>query len=158
MEDLKIVGWVSFDSPYPSITENGPKLGEYISLINLEIVKNNYKFSGEEHQYSNSGCPLFSDGTCFRASMRCFGGIMSRIYSDIDGIEYSYMDFYMSLDDSNLPEEYETSGMIDDELKFGFITEQDMQIVNESISFGMEFMTTYKVLKLLYLMMQEENK
>lgn len=100
MEDLKIVGWTSFDSPYKTEKCSGDKLQAMLDLIFDEIAKNNYVFSGEEHQNELTGVPVFSDGTCFRASMRVWGGIMANMYSGADGEELTYMDFYMSLGSS----------------------------------------------------------
>ena len=40
-----------------------------------EIIEKGYLFSGEEHQNGLTGVPVFSDGTCFRASMRSWGMI-----------------------------------------------------------------------------------
>ena len=98
MAKLKIVGWTSFDSEYPTRMITSDELTEQISLIKEEIIKNNYRFSGEEHQNSLTGVPVFSDGTCFRASMRSWGMIMAAIYNG------SYMDFYMTLESgSRLP-------------------------------------------------------
>ena len=76
-----------------------------INIIQQNIVDNGYKFSGEEHQYRKNCAPLLSDGTCFRASMRLFGMMMAGVHGYLDKKEYSYMDFYMSLDDSKTPED-----------------------------------------------------
>ena len=80
MEKLRIVGWTNFDSQYPSKPCTKEEMDEIILLIREEIIKNKYYFSGEEHQYSLTGVPVFSNGTCFRASMRCWGYLMSTIY------------------------------------------------------------------------------
>ena len=106
MSELRIVGWRSFECEYPSRQCTQEEMDEIIALIREEIIKNKYYFSGEEHQCSSTGVPVFSDGTCFRASMRCWGYIMSTIYSGPNNERLSYMDFYMSLGkDAILPKE-----------------------------------------------------
>lgn len=149
MNELKIIGWGDFDDAYPTRQYSREEMGIVIALIREEIVKNRYFFSGEEHQNSMTGVPVFSDGTCFRASMRCWGQIMAGIYSQLDGKEYSYMDFYMSLNNSKMPE-YEVIDVkpskIENETP-GYITQQDHEMISQSKAFGMPFMTTDKVLQ-----------
>ena len=100
----------------------------------------------------NSGVPVFSDGTCLRFSMRAWGQFMANIYSDVDGINYDYMFFYMDVEDEKLPE----SNLIlvkpleTNELSIGLISHQDQQLLKETLSFGMPFMTTDKVLRKYY--------
>lgn len=152
MEDLKIVGWTSFDDIYPTKKWSAEELKFILRLIKQEIFEKKYVFSGEEHQNSFTGVPVFSDGTCFRASMRCWGKIMASIYSGPNGEELSYMYFYMSLKESILPpslDEVIEPAEVDEE-SCGCTVPEDRQIVNEAISFGMSFMTTDKVLKKLY--------
>ena len=149
MEELRIVGWTDFEDEYPTRQYSNEELGYVVSLIKAEIVKNKYRFSGEEHQNSMTGVPVFSDGTCFRASMRCWAQIMAVAYSQLEGKEYSYMDFYMTLDDSKMPS-YVPAGVepakIEDET-YGYIVRQDHELISQSKAFGMPFMTTDKVLQ-----------
>lgn len=151
MAELKLVGWVDFDSEYPTKNTTQEELSLMIELIKQDILKNGYRFSGEEHQNALTGVPLFSDGTCFRASMRAWGTIMAMIYSDVDGINYPYMEFYMSLDNSVLPE-YKTIDILpnkDVEESFGCTVKEDAQLINEALSYGMPLMTTDKVLSVI---------
>lgn len=150
MEELKIVGWTDFDSDYPTPKVDSEKLRKYLDLIYAEIIKNGYVFSGEEHQYSSTGVPVFSDGTCFRASMRAWGSIMANVYSDPKGEKMTYMDFYMSLgSDSVLPpfKKINVKPQKGVDPSCGCTIIEDRQIIEEAKSYGMTFMTTDKVLK-----------
>lgn len=68
---------------------------EYIRALRDYIIENNIKRGGDWHQNSESGVPLFSDGTVAIYSYRAWGDLMAAIWGDIDGEPYSYMDFYM---------------------------------------------------------------
>lgn len=50
---------------------------------------------GDWHQSDACGCPVFSDGTTALFSYRAWGDIMAAIWSEHDGKDYGYMDFYM---------------------------------------------------------------
>ena len=157
MKDLKIVGWTDFESNFPTKTINNEELYEIIKLIREEIFINKYVFSGEEHQNSLTGVPVFSDGTCFRASMRCWGMIMALIYAGPNDEKLTYMDFYMSLGNRSKMPEYKEINVKPLEVEvesIGCTVQIDHQIIEESLSFGMEFMTTDKVLKKLYKLMK----
>ena len=160
MEEVKVVGWVDFDSDYPTKNYANEDIMKIINIIQQNIVDNGYKFSGEEHQYRKNCAPLLSDGTCFRASMRLFGMMMAGVHGYLDKKEYSYMDFYMSLDDSKTPEDNDINIEVnkDVESSIGYSSKEDYQVIGESLSFGMDFMTTDKVLKKLYLLVKEKQK
>lgn len=152
MESLKIVAWIDFNNEYPTKILNRENIQEVIDLIKQDIIDNDYMFSGEEHQNALTGAPLFSDGTCFRASMRCFGSIMATALQEKTGEEYSYMDFYMTLSDSRLPKEVEYDVKPNDEVPpaIGLTIKQDQDLVIESLSMGMPLMTTDVVVRQLY--------
>lgn len=150
MENLTIVGWTDFDDVYPTIECDQESLPRVIELIVNDICENKYCFSGNNHQNSTTGVPVFSNGTCFRASMRAWGQIMADAQSRLTGKEYSYMDFYMScgadvkmpvLKDSVVePAEVENSIP-------GYMVNADAQMLAESQALGMSFLTTDKVLR-----------
>ncbi len=153
MNKMKIVGWTSFDSTYPMKKLNNKELKEVLHLIKEEIIKNNYLFSGEQHQYSLTGMPVFSDGTCFRASMRCWGHIMSKIHEGPGGLQLSYMDFYMMPDfEEKLPQDstIEVKPAVLDDISIGCTIKEDHNVLDEAISFGFAFVTTDKVLEKVY--------
>lgn len=149
MEKLKIVGWTDFDSEYPMPDYTNQELNERLNLVCIEIAQNGYVFSGQEHQNASTGVPVFSDGTCFRASMRAWASIMASIHSSANGKRLSYMSFYMSLDeDSVLPEykdiEVEPSNVED--TNTGCMTQEDSMLIRQCLSSNMPLMTYDKVL------------
>ena len=150
MKKVKIVGWTHFDSDYPTLKLDSDGLNLYLELISKEIKKKRYYFSGEEHQNSATGVPVFSDGTCFRASMRAWGSIMAKIYLK-DNNELTYMDFYMSTGKSKLPKykNIKVKPAIISNLSLGCTLKEDRQLIAEAKALGMMFMTTDKVLKKL---------
>ena len=159
MEDIKVVGWVNFDSDYPTRNYTNEEVMEVLRVIKRNIADNGYWFSGEEHQYGKNGAPLLSDGTCFRASMRLFGMIMASVYNYLaNEKKYSYMDFYMVLENSKMPKEgsYDLEPNRDVQTSIGYALTEDYQVMGEALSFGMEFMTTDKVLKQLFNVMKEQ--
>ena len=149
MDKLRIVGWTNFECEYPSRNVEGSELREIVQLIGNECVKNGYCFSGQDHQNAETGVPVFSDGTCLRASMRAWGQIMAAIYSAVEGIELSYMDFYMdSYKEKCLPEDEYIDvepGYVENE-RPGMILNEDAQLITSTIQMGMELMTFDKVI------------
>ena len=152
MENLRIVGWTDFDSDYPTKTLTNEEIDYIVSIIIKEIADNGYKFAGEDHQNALTGVPVFSDGTCFRASMRAWGLIMALVQQKITGTNVSYMDYYMSLGSERVMPEYmdldvEPADVPD---TLGFFIQADLDMVQQSVAMGMMFMTTDKVLEALY--------
>lgn len=150
MSDLKIVGWTDFECDYPSKNIDGPETRQIVQLIGDEVVKHGYCFSGQDHQNASTGVPVFSDGTCLRASMRAWGQIMAAIYSSIDGVKLSYMDFYMdSYKETVLPTFDSINvepGYVENE-RPGMILEEDAEMISSTVQMGMELMTLDKVIK-----------
>ena len=156
MEELRIVGWTSFDEDYPMTLDEEDVFQQKLHLVAKEIAQNGYCFSGEEHQNSLTGMPVFSDGTAFRASMRTWGYIMAKVYSTSNKT-YNYMDFYMSLENSKMPESKAIDVLpkdVDEELP-GCTVEEDQELISQSISMGMGLMTTDKVIKIFYEIMSK---
>ena len=64
-----------------------------------EIVRKKYRFSGDTHQRSKHGCPIFLvDGkkVYYPNSMRAWGAVMASAWDEIEQVsKYDYMDFYM---------------------------------------------------------------
>ena len=152
MSDLKIIGWTSFDTDLPMVRDEYEFLLERINLIIEEIIKNDYYFSGESHQFSNTGVPVFSDGVAFKASMRAWGQIMAMARSKIDNKEYSYMSFYTYDDYTKMPEASFISveaNTTKDRLS-GCTIQEDIDLINEVLSCTMPFITMDKVLKEIY--------
>ena len=161
MEKLRIVGWTNFDSQYPSKPCTKEEMDEIILLIREEIIKNKYYFSGEEHQYSLTGVPVFSNGTCFRASMRCWGYLMSTIYLGHNDEELSYMDFYMSLGENAILPKYEDIEVEPAKLEeesLGLMVQEDGNLLSETLSMGMPLMTMDKVIKRYMEKLESQNE
>ena len=152
MDKIKIVGWTNFDSDYPCKRRTDNELSELLAALKEEIFNNKYCFSGEAHQYSMTGVPVFSDGTCIRMSMRAWGYLMAGIYSDVHGINLSYMDFYMDVfKDEKQPELIkilvEPAEIDPDDYQTGIVVKEDSELISETLSMGIDLMTTDKVLK-----------
>lgn len=150
---LKIVGWTDFDCRYPTPKVTGEAFSEMLQLIREEIYEHGYIFAGQDHQNSATGVPVFSDGTCFRASWRAWGSIMAQMYTDSEGNALSYMDFYMSLGDNAVMPEWSPIDVIPavvDNLSVGCTLKQDRQMVEESLAMGMPFITMDVVLQNYY--------
>ncbi len=150
MSELRIVGWTDFECEYPSRAVVGPEIREIVQLIGDECVKYGYAFSGQDHQFAETGVPVFSDGTCLRASMRFWGQIMAAIYSSIDETKLTYMDFYMDSYKERVLPEYTDIDIdpadVESELP-GMILQEDAELINSSVQMGMGLMTLDKVIK-----------
>lgn len=66
----------------------------YVNALRESIIKNNIKITGNEHQYNDNGCPLFSDYTIATFSFRAWGDLLAAIWSTEENKDYCYMDFY----------------------------------------------------------------
>lgn len=152
MDELKIIRWGNFDENYKMRSYDKEELEKIINLVSKELIDNNICFSGEFHQTGMNGMPIFSDGTCFRASMRAWGNIMANVKHHLTGEEYSYMDFYMGDSDSNLPNpsKKDVEPIEVEEPSFGLFIKQDQDLVIESVAMGMPLMTTDKIVKEIY--------
>jgi hypothetical protein len=68
---------------------------KYLEAIRRNVLENDLKLSGHDHQWSGAGIPLFSDKTVGRFSMRAWGDLMAAIWSEKEDRDYNYMNFYM---------------------------------------------------------------
>jgi len=149
--DLKIIGWTNYDSCFPSIEVAQDEVNDLILTVAGEIKNNGYMLSGDDHQNSDTGVPVFENGTCFRASMRAWGFIMAVAFPEINGNETQYMDFYMS---TPLERKLPVSNNIDvtpasfDNFN-ALISPQDSEMLSQSVQMGIPFMTTDKALNSL---------
>ena len=153
MFGLKVVGWCSFASDYPTKKYNEKELKKVLKVVKKEISKNNYSFSGAIHQNASNGVPVLSDGSCLRCSMRFWGEIMKDVYSKKLKQELSYMDFYMSsVTDVKMPEVSEIK-VKEIQLDYdypGYTTSTDNQLISDAASLGFPLMTTDQVLKKIF--------
>ncbi len=163
---MKIIGWTSFDSECQGVCmEDKESILAALRETTKVVKEEGYVFSGEKHQFGDCCVPVFDNGKCLRCSMRGWGIVMSIAHT---GDESSYMDYYMdhSIEEEKLPDEEasEDKFVIDEEegwLPYYFAN-QDVQVVMESASMGMQLMTFDKALPLLYDVilqeMQEEEE
>lgn len=79
------------------ITKFKKRQRPYIESLRKEIINNNIKFAGSEHQERKDGVPVFSDGTVALYSYRAWGDLMAAIWSTEENRDYSYIDFYMRI-------------------------------------------------------------
>ena len=151
MGSLKIVGWTNFECEYPTPKYDNEVMKMHVDVIKKELKKKRYYFSGEEHQNSPFGVPVFSDGTCFRASMRAWGLIMAMAHSNKKD-DYTYMDFYMANGGfTRFPKskKIKVKPAVVEIHSHGCTLREDRNIISECKALGMEFMTTDKVLEKL---------
>lgn len=86
-------GWFDETCTYKDYLKGFTKKGrKYISAIAREVIKEDLKITGEEHQ--NGTCPLFNDGTSDSFSFRAWGDLMAAIHQFKNKKPYHYMDFY----------------------------------------------------------------
>jgi hypothetical protein len=69
--------------------------GPHYEALRLAIVERGLKRGGDWHQNSDDGCPVFSDGTSGTFTYRAWGDLLAAVWSEHEGRDYSYMDFYM---------------------------------------------------------------
>lgn len=147
---IEIVGFTDYSSSYPTIHLTSDIKDEVVSAVVNYFKDKTICYSGNYHQNGDYGVPVFSNGTCLRCSMRKWAQLMGMIYSSKD----DYMSYYMNVEQDGLeylPEEEaevepskETSGL-------PIISDEDVNVMHESISFGMvDFFTTDLALKVWY--------
>lgn len=74
--------------------EHGGLPDEYAEAMRRAVIAGNIREDGGWHQMSDKGIPLFTDGKCALLSMRAWGDLLAAIWSEHDGRDYHYMDFY----------------------------------------------------------------
>lgn len=72
-----------------------PEVAPYLEALRKDIVKKQLRLTGEQHQFSGSGVPLFSDGKVGSFSYRGWADLMAAVWSEEENKDYGYMDFYM---------------------------------------------------------------
>ena len=110
---MKVVEWIGSDSDKKvsagglgGFFQNGMRWRDYIGdydnayhksyyeALRVNIVENNIRINGSEHQNNKDGTPLFDDGTIGVFSFRAWGDLMAAIWSEAEDKDYHYMDFY----------------------------------------------------------------
>lgn len=116
MEEIKLIGWISWDEAEKKTENNAGGLGgwvkgqnfddylaehvdtakPYLQAIRDSVVEKGIRYTGRDHQNRLDGTPLFSDDTVSMFSYRAWGDLMAAIWnSEEPGANYEYMDFYM---------------------------------------------------------------
>lgn len=149
-EDLKIVGWGSYDSKYPNLNfeEYPQNLVNY--LVIEEIKKNGYSFSGQDHQNHFFGAPIFSNGTMLRCSMRTWGILMAVSHGDVVNGQPNYMDYYIDCEEEKFPEQDADVKIGEENDALPVLVGPDAEMIMQAISTGCELVTLDKAILTLY--------
>jgi hypothetical protein len=67
----------------------------YAEAIKDDVLRTDRFITGEQHQYSDSGVPIFEDGKIGSFSYRGWADLMAAIATLKDGKGHHYMEFYM---------------------------------------------------------------
>lgn len=67
----------------------------YAEALRKEIVEKGIRRGGDWHQNDEEGTPLFSDGKVGSFTYRAWGDLLAAIWSEEEGNDYTYMDFYL---------------------------------------------------------------
>jgi len=92
-------GWFNFNEKgkrwkdYLDATKK--ELHPYCEAIRKSVIEKKLRTTGDQHQHSGSGVPLFNDDTIGSFSYRAWGDLMAAIWSEEEDKDYNYMDFYM---------------------------------------------------------------
>ena len=90
-----VIGWTYDDDRYPKTEEKCPFA--VLNAIKKCIKKNNYKFSGEEHQNMSYGAPVLNNGKKYSFSRRGWGEIMAQVWGNDNPFSYSSFTDALSL-------------------------------------------------------------
>ena len=149
MEELKVAGWSNWESEYPNIDFNVYDQGTVIGCVLNEVTSKGLVFSAQDHQYHPLGVPVFDNGTCLRCSMRAWAYIMASSRGSND-----YMEYYMDVPEESVLPSNEAKVPADEAEKdngaLPVIIGPDQELIMESVSMGVELMTTDKALKIMF--------
>lgn len=126
---LKVVGWTHYDF-------HDFKEGEFSWAVRMavvdEIKKNNYLFSGWDHQESSYCAPVFNDGKMRRFSQRGFADIMAEAHGHTSYMDYSLYMFGLKPEARRMPERnvYPRDVVVEKHLAETFTLEVDEQFFN----------------------------
>jgi len=89
-------GWFSNGHRWKDYIEDYKEpISLYLEAIRQSVLENCLRLTGEQHQYSINGIPLFEDDTVGIFTFRAWGDLMAAIWSEAENKNYSYIDFYM---------------------------------------------------------------
>jgi len=79
---IEVIGWVNWHSDHPEIDDWANQFPDYQKAVIDYVKEHQLCFSGTDHQYSENGAPLFSDGKKLIHSMRGWGRIMFEAHKE----------------------------------------------------------------------------
>jgi hypothetical protein len=74
--------------------DGGEEWREYAEALRAEVLRLGLRKDGAWHQGDDEGVPVFDDGTVALFSFRAWGDFLAAVWSEHDGLDYNYMDFY----------------------------------------------------------------
>lgn len=99
MKTVTVARWASFQEaeelPGPWVRD-GAGQSTLPAAYREALRSTGRRITGAEHQSLDDGSPIFSDGTAIADGWRGWGALMAEIWSEVDGLQYDYMDFYHS--------------------------------------------------------------
>lgn len=111
----KVVDWINYDEigereeaigGMGGFFDDGMRWKDYIEIwldevkpyaeaIRESVLQRGSLMTGDQHQRSANGVPLFDDGKVGSFSYRAWGDLMAAIWSEAENKDYNYMAFYM---------------------------------------------------------------
>jgi hypothetical protein len=90
---VKITGIVSQTEyqNYIDIDDSDLDFDECWTLVKRYCMENNVRLTGIEYQ--DKYLPIIDNKYVFLISLRTWGSLMAEIWSEVDGVEYSYADW-----------------------------------------------------------------
>ena len=85
----------TWDDYLDRVCGHGKILKRYLSCLRKHIVENSLRMTGEEHQKNDKGVPVLSNGAIMMFSKSAWGDLMAAIWTEEEGKQYKYIDFYM---------------------------------------------------------------
>lgn len=123
---LRIVGWTDYNLHEFKEGENNWAVR---MVVIDEIRKNNYLFSGYDHQERDNCAPVFNDGKMRRFSQRGFAGIMAEAHNNNSYMGYSLYMFGLDPTQCQFPQNEVFKGdfQVEKNLSETFVLQVDEQ-------------------------------
>ncbi len=99
---LKVVGWTHYD--FYDFKSGDSSWAVRMAVVD-EIKKNDYLFSGWDHQESCYCAPVFNDGKMRRFSQRGFADMMAEAHGDTGYMDYSLYMFGIKPEACRMPKQ-----------------------------------------------------
>ena len=150
MDELSLVGWMSYDADYPNINFKEHDQNAVLGLVLREISGHGYAFSGQDHQNRDACVPLFSNGCVLRCSMRAWGMIMASAHKEMAEEGPDYMAFYMDAADPYFPERETAFARGEDNDALPVLIGPDQELIMQTLEFGIDLMTLDKAIREMF--------